>query len=255
MRRRAVLVGLLTAACGKSRKAPPPVHWFDDLELASAEATRTNRPLLLAFFASWDCVTKEFEHHTFPDPDIASLLYDFVCVNVDCSDDEDETTIRLTKRFSIVGIATLVITHSARQVELARVTEYMPPEKLAVVLRATRARHAAMHDIDESLRLGAAWRRPVVFGFLPAYDASSLQIRNAMTAYPVATMLRDSFLFVDVWCDDGSNDEWGRFKVLGSPALVVMDGARRVEITRLEHGVDSPALTTFLDGALARYHA
>lgn len=260
MRRRALLVGLMsasaTAACGKSRKAPPALQWFEDVELAYAEAKRWAKPVFLSFGASWDCGTKELEHRTFPDPEVGTLLYDgFVCVRVDCSDDEDPRTARLSRDFDIKGVPTLIATDASRR-DLWRVTEYTTPDKLAVVLRAACARHQAMRDIDPALRLGAFWGRPVVLLFAPAYDHSSWFVRrDCLGDRAVANMLRDSFVLVDVPCDEGSNAAWQRFRVRGSPTAIVIDGARRIELARLEERVEPRVFERFLEVGLARHRA
>src|SRR5688500_3412564 len=117
MQRRALLFGLLAVACGacgKSRKPPPPLLWFDDVDLAYAEARRVGRPVFLCFGATWDCGTKELEHHTFSDPEVGSLLHvGLVCVRIDCSDDEDERTMRLTRAFDIKGVPSLIVTDAS----------------------------------------------------------------------------------------------------------------------------------------------
>jgi hypothetical protein len=116
----------------------------------------------------------------------------------------------------------------------------MKPEELAVALRAARARHDAMHDDGAALRLGAAWRRPVAFFFGPPFLDRD---------YDVAATLRDAFVFVD------TSDDWDRFQVRDFPTTVVVDGARRKEIARLETTVGARAYLAFLEGALARYRA
>lgn len=243
MQRRALLFGLLTAACGKSRKPLPvsPVVWLDDVDLAYAQAKRIGRPVFLYFGASWDCASKELEHVTFPDPEVASLLYSrFVCARVDCSDDENRLTMDLTKRFDITGTPTLIVTHPVRGHDLWRANEFVKPDALAVALRAARARHDAMHDAEAALRLGAAWRRPVAFLFGAPPDPHD---------YDVTAILRDSFVFVD------TNDNWDRFQVRDFPTTVVMDGERGIEIARLETPVGPRQYRAFLDSALLRYRA
>lgn len=244
------------AACGKSRKPPPPLQWLEDVGLAYAEAMGRAKPVFLCFGATWDCGTKELEHHTFPDPEVSTLLHEgFLCVRVDCSDDEDPRTQRLSREFGITGVPTLIATDASRR-DLWRLTEYTTPEKLAVVLRAARARHEAMGDIDTALRLGAFWERPVVLLFAPAYDHSSIFVRrDCLGDRAVANMLRDSFVLVDVPCDEGSNDDWARFGVRGSPTALVIGGSRGIELSRIEERVSPRAFERFLDVALARHRA
>ena len=137
LRRRALLFGVLTAACGKFRTAPP-VTWLSDVGLAYLEARRTGRHVFLFFGATWDTSSKELEHKSYPDPDVASLLFaSFVCARVDCSDDEDPTTIDLVRRFDVKGTPTMLVT-DAFGVGLWRACEFVPPDKLAVALRGVR---------------------------------------------------------------------------------------------------------------------
>ena len=111
-----------------------------------------------------------------------------------------------------------------------------------------------MHDVDTALRLGGSWQRPVVLLFAPAYDQSSWLVRrDCLGDRNVADLLRDSFVLVDVWCDDGWNDDWDRFRVRGSPTVIVMDGARGVELARLEECVGARVFERFLHVGLARY--
>ena len=77
------------------------------------------------------------------------------------------------------------------------------------------------------------------------------QPRNAN----VSAMVRDSFVFADVWCDDGWNDEWDRFRVRGSPTALVVDGERGVELARVESFVGPRVFERFLDVARARFPA
>ena len=132
----------MAAACGKSRKAPPALVWFDDIPLAYAEAKRTNRPVFVTFLAEWDVGSKMLEHETFRDPEVASLLFSgFVCARVDCTDDEDELTQRYLRMFGVKGTPTLVVTDEER-VDLSQVTRFMTPDELARVLRAVGRRCA-----------------------------------------------------------------------------------------------------------------
>jgi thiol:disulfide interchange protein len=134
------LLALACTACGKSRKQAPAIPWFD-IDFAPRQAARNHRPLFLYFGASWDCASKELEHQTFPEPELATLMCeDFVCARVDCSDDEDPKTMELVRRYDVKGTPTLLVMHPVRNVELWRATEYVKPEPLGVALRAARAR-------------------------------------------------------------------------------------------------------------------
>lgn len=147
--RRALLLGAASAAfaaaCGKSRREPPSLSWHLDPEGGYADATRAGRPVLLFFGASWDCASKELEHRTFPDPEVATLLHEsFVLVKIDCSDDEDPEVQKAARRFHMLGTPTLIVMHAAHDRELARVHEYVAPGAFVPILREALARHRAI---------------------------------------------------------------------------------------------------------------
>jgi hypothetical protein len=113
-----------------------------------------------------------------------------------------------------------------------------------------------MRSVSAALRLGVAWRRPVLLLFAPSYDHSSEQIRRECFGDAnVSRMVRESFVHVDVPCDDGWNDDWDRFGVRGSPTALVFDGERRVELARVEERVGPRVFERFLDVGLSRYRA
>lgn len=222
-----------------------PLVWFEDVDAAYIEARRRKRPVLVAFGASWDTASKELEHVTFPDPEVAAALQDYVLVRVDCSDDEERKTIELTRRFDIKGTPSLVIMHAAVERELARAGEFMPPKTFVPFVREAKERHDAIvvpttparldwyHDVDGALAMAVKRRRPLLVFFGPAYDHGSKQIRDRCFRDPaVAETLHDDFVLVDVFCDQGANAMWDRFRVYGTPTSIVTDGIGRGELAR-----------------------
>lgn len=266
--RRALLLGAVStaflAACGKSRRPPPPLVWHEDLDLAYDEARRRGVPVFIQFGASWDCASKELEYRTFPDAEVAGrLATDFVTARVDCSDDENATTMRLTRRFDVKGTPTLIVADPRTDGELLRANEFVPPERLVTMLDEAHARYVALSaravipkltwgwNVDEALAEATARRRPLLLFFGPAYDHGSKRIRDdCFTDWRVARLLHDSFALCDVWCNDGANAAWERFGVRGSPTSIVMDAARRIELARSEWATDARTYARFLRDAL-----
>lgn len=250
-------IGATTVACGRKRAPPPPLVWLDDVDRASAEAKRTGRALLVFFGADWDTASKELEHHTFRDPDVGWLLAErFVCARVDCTDDENRTTMEMARRFDIKGTPTLIARDSQSGNELWRASEYTPPKKLFAELHAALARQSAMHDVTTALRLGVSWKRPVLLFFGPTWDESSREMRRACLAdWDVSNMLRASFVFSDVRRDDGWNEDWARYRVRTLPTTIALNGAGRIELARCAQILDAHLFKEYLDVALARYRA
>lgn len=273
--RRALLLGATSAAflaaCGKSRREPPPLTWFDehDLDNAYARAVRLGRPLLIMFGATWDTASKEYEHVTFMDPEVAGrMATDFVIAHVDVSDDENALTTRLMRRYDVIGSPTLLILDPRSDLELWRASSYYhPPKAFVTALDDARARHAAIvvdrpprlhwgSEPDATMREAIARNRPLLLFFGPAYDHGSKRVRDECFTSPwVARILYASFVLCDVPSDEGSNEHWERFGVRGTPASIAVDPARNRELLRLEQTTRPEAYARFLRNALAQFRA
>ena len=60
-----------------------PDNWFSDFQKATAEAKKTNRPMLVMFSASWCAPCKMMIAQVFPDDKVKAALKDVVPVYVD----------------------------------------------------------------------------------------------------------------------------------------------------------------------------
>ena len=58
----------------------------------------------------------------------------FIAIRVDASDDENPETKRLTEKYKIVGLPTVIMLDGAGN-EISRFNEFVPPEKFAAALK------------------------------------------------------------------------------------------------------------------------
>lgn len=106
------------------------VHWRNNLAAAQREAARSGRYLLLDF-SSPDCGwCAKMDADTFSDPSVVRLSQHFVCVRLD----SDVNTAPIA-RYRVMAYPTLIVADAAGH-PLYRLEGYVPPEKLAPLLKA-----------------------------------------------------------------------------------------------------------------------
>ena len=112
-----------------------PITWESDIDTGIARARRDDKPIVIYFGAAWDCAAKELEQVTFSDPEVRFLVRrDFVAVHVDTTDEEAPHEQELVQRFGVIGDPTVLILGPDGITELARVNEYVEPERFAGLL-------------------------------------------------------------------------------------------------------------------------
>ena len=120
---------------GTVAKSPAgDIHWVTNEEQGRAQALAEGKPVLVDFGASWCTACKELEHKTFPDPAVKEEAARFVAIHVDATDDEAPDTVRLTKKYDVKGLPT-VIMMDAQGNEVVRFNEFVPPDKFVAALK------------------------------------------------------------------------------------------------------------------------
>src|SRR5262249_25529063 len=114
------------------------IAWLDDYGKAKELALASNRPLLVDFGASWCGACGELDRHTFSDERVVREGQRFVPVHVDLSPGKDsEEKQALLRSYNQRGLP-LVVLHEHTGKEVARVTNFMEPQKFLELMRAVQ---------------------------------------------------------------------------------------------------------------------
>jgi thiol:disulfide interchange protein DsbD len=120
-------------------EALPPgakIQWLKDYSDARALAQAESRPLLVDFGADWCGACKELERVTFSDPRVVAACQarGFVPVHVDLTSSEnvDENAAALDG-YDQRGLP-LVVFHDRKGDEIARITQFIPPEEMLALI-------------------------------------------------------------------------------------------------------------------------
>jgi hypothetical protein len=143
---------LLVVSCGKTDIAPA-IEW-NDLATGERKARRTGKPAVIFVFATWSTADVELDRVTFASPEVRAAMRDFIAIKIDASDDENKETQLATSRFDVKGVPTIIVLDDfnrypsanqdyprANPYDLYRSFSFVPPNDLAISLRAAKRDH------------------------------------------------------------------------------------------------------------------
>lgn len=112
------------------------------------------------------------------------------------------------------------------------------------------------HDLDSGLAAAKAQHKLVFLFFGASWDAASSSMqKNVLTSSEVAPRLRRDFVAVNIDMTDDENRTTRtmseRFKVLGTPTMIILRSDGVTEIKRRNEYLAVPALAAMLDEAAA----
>ncbi len=104
------------------------VKTLAELDRQIDQAGSSGRPVMLDFYADWCISCKEMEAYTFSDPDIQRQLADFVLLQADVTDNNDDDQA-LLQRFNLIGPPGIIFFGTdRREIAHARVIGYQDVE-------------------------------------------------------------------------------------------------------------------------------
>jgi thiol:disulfide interchange protein DsbD len=113
---------------------PAELQWFPSEEQARQVAASERRPMIVDFGAAWCAACSELRSRTFADPAVRAEAARFVAVNVDATDDDNPNVDGTKKRYSVVGLPTVILLSSDGR-ERARFQEFVSPARFLDALR------------------------------------------------------------------------------------------------------------------------
>ena len=117
---------VLTSCQPRTPKTINAIEWLTDLDVAEAQAKKSNVPLLVEFSTEWCPYCKFVDERIFPQPVIAERLERFVRVRFD---GDLAPTQPLMERFHVVGFPTFLVLASDGT-ELARFNDITSSQEL-----------------------------------------------------------------------------------------------------------------------------
>jgi thiol:disulfide interchange protein DsbD len=118
-----------------------PIQWQRDLAAARAVAQRERRPMLIDFGATWCRACEELAHQTLPSPQVACALSELHYVSVKLYENEqgDDRFETLQREWNVRSLPAVIVL-DANGREVARVNEFISPERMAAIVRRVEAR-------------------------------------------------------------------------------------------------------------------
>jgi thioredoxin-like negative regulator of GroEL len=138
---------LMAAAATSARADNAGISWFKDLEKASEAATKTNRPMLIEFWADWCTACKVMDKDIYTDPKvIAAVNGRIVPVRIHFDLQKD-----LVRRYNVPALPYIVFTNS-NGTELMHHRGILNAEQLTAVIKALPTDVSELNRLDRALQ-------------------------------------------------------------------------------------------------------
>ncbi len=113
------------------------ISWLPKEQPAIEQAAKEKKPVLIDFGATWCKACKELDEKTWPDARVKAEAERFVNVKIDATDEDDPEIKRLTAKYKVVGLPTVVALDSEGK-ERVRFTEFVEPDKMAAAIKPVK---------------------------------------------------------------------------------------------------------------------
>ena len=110
------------------------VKTLDELQQQVKKSADAGKPVLVDLYADWCVACKEFEHITFADGEVKSLMAQFTLIKVDVTHATDQDQ-QLLDHFQVLGLPTLLLfDKNGSELTQSRITGFMGPKDFSAHL-------------------------------------------------------------------------------------------------------------------------
>jgi thiol:disulfide interchange protein DsbD len=110
------------------------VKTLDELQQEVKKSAAAGKPVLVDLFAEWCVACKEFEHITFADGNVKSLMAQFTLIKIDVTNATDQDQ-QLLDHFQVLGLPTLLLfDKNGSELTQSRITGFMGPKDFSAHL-------------------------------------------------------------------------------------------------------------------------
>ena len=108
-------------------------------ELQAVLKQHPNKIAMLDLYADWCVACKEFEHKTFADPQVQTVLSDVLLLRVDMTNNS-ESNRTLMKALAVTGLPTIIFfNQQGEEIQAQRITGFLPAEAFMATLNAAKS--------------------------------------------------------------------------------------------------------------------
>lgn len=122
-------LAIILMVAGALQAVADSIAWRTNFASATAEAQKTNKPLLVDFYTSWCGWCKQLDSETYTDARVVALSKSFVCVKLDAEKDR-----KTTARYKVTGYPTIVFLNSQTK-ELSRIVGFRDAKAFATAMQ------------------------------------------------------------------------------------------------------------------------
>jgi thiol:disulfide interchange protein DsbD len=110
------------------------VKTLDELQQEVEKSAEAGKPVLVDLFAEWCVACKEFEHITFADGEVKSLMAQFTLIKIDVTHATEQDQ-QLLDHFQVLGLPTLLLfDKNGSELTQSRITGFMGPKDFSAHL-------------------------------------------------------------------------------------------------------------------------
>ncbi len=110
------------------------VKTLDELQQEVKKSAEAGKPVLVDLYAEWCVACKEFEHITFADGEVKSLMAQFTLIKIDVTNATDQDQ-QLLDHFQVLGLPTLLLfDKNGSELTQSRITGFMGPKDFSAHL-------------------------------------------------------------------------------------------------------------------------